>query len=262
MNTSSSSANNATPRPHPSAPPADFMDMHSTPGNSNSYQRQHENNNTPHDTNYYNDNVNIDDSPSWKERIKFFLARCIIWYQNDLSNEMKSVVKVLLGLLILYVAFGGRFGLDCLFGDSGDSRRGNYGDGNAYHRYRNRHFDQDTTRPSSRYSSPYSSSGGHSSSSYQRHYQDDYYYDPPRSRSSHYHNNYGTSFPSIVIILGGAFICHRFLGINPFQILWMMNMMQGRRGRFRFGGMRYGGGFGGGMYNRRFGFGGMRDRWR
>lgn len=56
----------------------------------------------------------------------------------------------------------------------------------------------------------------------------------------------------MTILLIGGIICHRF-GVNPFQVLMMLNLLN-RRG----GGARYpGGGFGrfGGFGRQRYGFG-------
>ena len=44
-------------------------------------------------------------------------------------------------------------------------------------------------------------------------------------------------------------VCHRF-GLNPFQVMMMLNLMQGRGGRRGIGGLGYGGyqgGLGGGF---------------
>ena len=58
---------------------------------------------------------------------------------------------------------------------------------------------------------------------------------------------------AILIVIG--LTCHQ-LGINPMQVMMMLNMMNGR-GRYG-GGMRYGGGYGGGGFGGGFG----RNRFR
>lgn len=200
-------------------------------------------------------NVRIDDSPSVMERVQFFLARLSSWYSN-LSSDVRMLIHIFVVILLLYIGFGGRFGLDQLFA-SDHVQRGNYGAGNAYDQYRRRHSG-DAYHRDSYYSSTsdyhsrdtgYSQGGGY----------DDYTssYGSPRRR------NYGGSFsvgfsdgtlPSLLIMLGLGYICHRN-GINPLHAMWMMNVMGGRRRRvFRPRGMAWG--FGGGMpYGRR------RARW-
>lgn len=54
----------------------------------------------------------------------------------------------------------------------------------------------------------------------------------------------------MTILLIGGIICHRF-GVNPFQVLMMLNLLNRRGGGARFG---YGGGFGG-FGRQRYGFG-------
>jgi len=51
-------------------------------------------------------------------------------------------------VLVLYMDFGGRFGLDSVFSRSTPTRRGKYGAGNAYKQY-NQHGHRDTTRSNS-----------------------------------------------------------------------------------------------------------------
>lgn len=201
-------------------------------------------------------NVRIDDSPSVMDRIRFFLSRLNSWYSNQ-SSDVRMLINVFVVILCLYVGFGGRFGLDRIFA-SDQPQRGNYGAGNAYDQYRRRN--SYTSGNGYRLDSYYSS-GDHYSrdkhTGYSRGGYDDYTYGSPRRR------NYGGSFsvglsdgtlPSLAILLGLAYICHRN-GINPLHAMLMMNVMGGRRRRVfgRPGGMW---GFGRGMpYGRR------RARW-
>jgi len=68
------------------------------------------------------------------------------------------------------------------------------------------------------------------------------------------------SLISMTILLIGGIICHRF-GVNPFQVLMMLNLLNRRGGGARFGYGAYPGGaggfgrFGGGFGRQRYGFG-------
>lgn len=64
--------------------------------------------------------------------------RGLEWYRTSDEN-VKMTVKVVAVVIMLYIAFGGRFGLDSLFGTATNTNRslGNYGQGNAYDRYYN-----------------------------------------------------------------------------------------------------------------------------
>ena len=89
------------------------------------------------------DGIDVDDidppdpyySLSFSERIQYHLAQIITWYHSQ-SDDIKTLLKVVCCFLVLYVALGGRFGLDyALGGDKSLGRRGNYDRGNAYDRY-------------------------------------------------------------------------------------------------------------------------------
>ena len=127
----------------PSAPP---MDQTSNTNNNNN------NNNNRHNTTNNNDNrydeMDIDDSPTIIQRIQNTWTRFYYWYIHDASDSWKSLVQVLCLTLILYIAFGGRFGLDSALSPSHRSGRsssssssssyGRYGDyskGNAYEEF-------------------------------------------------------------------------------------------------------------------------------
>jgi hypothetical protein len=64
------------------------------------------------------------------------------------------------------------------------------------------------------------------------------------------------SLVSMAILLVGGMICHRF-GVNPFQAMMMLNLLQRRGGgaRFGYGAYQGGGGVGFGFGRQRFGFG-------
>jgi hypothetical protein len=202
----------------------------------------------------------IDGSVSMVDRLKFSLARVASWYSNQ-SNDVKMLVKGAVVLLLLYVAFGGRFGLENMVA-SNHPHRGKYDGGSAYDQFR---------RPTS----TYSDQGGHRHDTYRstgRDYGGGYnngngnnygggYNDYSRGHGRGGHGGFSSglsdgTLPSLLIIMGVAYMCHRN-GINPMHAMLMMNAMGGGRRR---GGLRYGGG--GGMMGMGYGGGGRRrGRW-
>jgi hypothetical protein len=198
--------------------------------------------------------VLLEESLSWTDQLKFHYMQAVTWYHNQ-SEDRKNLIKVGLVIIVLYVGFGGRFGLDQLLSGRHHENRGNYEAGNAYDRYYN----------GKQYGNPYSGHH-HQSNSHRRTYEADYEYRPRQqgsSQSFHFPNLFDGSPQSMVCLAGIAYLCYRN-GINPFQVIMMMNLMAGhRRGRMGmrrgFGGMGMGmgyggmGGFGGGM---------RRNRWR
>lgn len=169
----------------------------------------------------------VDDSISWTDRFKFYAERVTDWYNSQLE-AFKTSIKIAMVLLVLYVAFGGRFGLESISGNTSDTY-GNYERGNAYDQYyRRTSYSNDYD-----YSSRYSRGRGYSSTSF------------------HFPNLFDGSLPSFAILIAVAYICH-LNGINPFHAIMVLNMI-GRRGRG--GRVMYGGGYGGGMRR------GGRRRW-
>jgi hypothetical protein len=199
--------------PEPSAPSAEFDDTQSAHRNPAE---------SPQPADQPTDNSYIDDSLSWSDRFKFYCMRAISWYEEQ-SEDTKTFMKVALVILALYVAFGGRFGLESVF-DKGDRHRGNYEPGNnAYDRYHRR-----TSHGTSYSSYPYDR-GSYGTTRQSSYYDDDYDYEP-RTTSYHFPNLFDGSIPSMVILVAIGYFCHRN-GINPFHALWMLNMATGRRGR-------------------------------
>jgi hypothetical protein len=227
--------------PPPSAPPQEFDD---------SQHRRRTNNNgagpTPADTTIDHDVETL----SIMDRIRFYWMRTVMWYQAQ-SEDVKTLLKVAVGIIVLYIMMGGRFGFE---GSRQNSARGDYGPGSAYDRY------GASTQSQQAYTPPKgagnSHSNDHASNSqgggrYQRRantYNDDQAYNSRGSnggsQSFHFPNLFDGSVPSMICLAGIAYVAH-LNGINPFQALMMMNMMGGGRRR----GM---GGMGGGM-----GMGGM-----
>jgi hypothetical protein len=209
------------------------------------------------------------------QRIQNYIARCITWFYSQ-SEDFQTLIMVSFCFLVLYVALGGRFGLGGTLPPAG-----NYGKGNAYDRYSsssrrssssfdsspNDHYEDGrggrrTTTNS--HSTVYNDRTNPQNDKYYSRYgnTDDYYYEsPPRGRQQNHRGGY-TSFPnlydgsliSMTILVIGGMICHRF-GVNPFQVLMMLNLLNRRGGggvRFGYGGF---GGFGGGFGRQRYGFG-------
>lgn len=180
----------------------------------------------------------IDESLSWNDRLKSYYVQTISWYHSQ-TDDAKNFMQVGLVILALYVAFGGRFGLDRIFSGSHHQHQGNYEAGNAYDRYRR-------------------SASDNSHDSKRSPYQDDYSYDSYQPRQQHStgrFNLFSGSPTSVVILCAGLYFCHRN-GINPFHAIMVLNMMGGGgAGRMRRGfGGGMGGGYGGGMGYGRGGF--------
>jgi len=215
-------ATSSTTTPTPTAPPEDLLDE-----------------------------PTLEESLSWTDHLKFYYMQAVTYYQSQ-SEDRKNLIKVALVILALYVAFGGRFGLDQLFSGNHHENRGNYEAGNAYDRYYNR---QQSYGDSNSYSS-----------NHRRAHESEYEYRPRQSSSQSFHfpNLFDGSPQSMICLAGIAYLCYRN-GINPFQVIMMMNLMAGhrrggrgmgmRRGFGGMGGMGYGGmggGFGGGMRQNRW----------
>lgn len=212
------------PIPEPSAPPAEQDDD------------EHQD---PH--------TDVDDSLSWSDRIKLAIMRIITWYHEQ-SEDTKTLLKVLGGMLMLYMAFGGRFGLE-QFG--GRQKRGNYGHGNAYEQYRQ----QQSSKSSS--SSPYT----HDDHTQRRttHQNDNSEsYNHKQSSSTHqsssgFPNLFDGSITSMIALAAFAFTCHK-VGVNPFHAIFLLNRFTGNRGRGMNRMGMYGMGYG--MARNQFGNGG------
>ena len=215
-----------------------------------------------------------DDSLTLQDRIIFHFQRARMWYFSQ-SEDIRNLLLLLVGLIGLYVAFGGRFGLERL-GNHQGRRRGNYHSGNAYDQYyegqrrsshgetqRGDYYDQSSSYQKYNHGNRYASN--------QR--EKDEYYSTGSSReygregslsslwsSFHLPNLFDGSFRSMTILGGIAYVCHRN-GINPMQIIMFLNMMNGGGRRRGIGGhvFRYGGG-GGFMGGGLGGFGGRPRR--
>ena len=209
--------------------------------------------------------ADIDESPTMTERVQFSFARIVQWYYHDLSDDGRTLIKVLFGLLVLYVGMGGRFGLESLFGDGSKHNRGHYDHGSAYDRFYDRSgagTGGTGTGPSSTYTGSGARGYGHGQGygGGGRNTYDPYEY-VPRGRgggrggnSYHVPNLFDGSPLSIAVLLIFGFTCHYF-GINPFHALWMLNIFTGNRGRgmHQMGMMGMGYGMMNGMRRRRGG---------
>ena len=244
---------------NPSAPEQETFHPN-TPEQQSSSQSSNETN---------SDGIDIDDVDpprsynSITERVQYYVTKSVTWYQNQ-SEDMQTVIKVSFALLILYVALGGRFGLEYVFQKQ---RRGNYGNGNAYERYNSRYGYVSESSSSTRAHRNTESSGYNDQSNpqnnqyYSRYsqYDDERYYEPrqTRSRSTTYYmpNLFDGSLVSLIILFTVGTICHR-VGVNPFHVFWLLQATQ-RGGRRHYGYGGYGG-FGGGFGQRRMR---RRGRW-
>jgi|AntRauTorckE5430_2_1112549.scaffolds.fasta_scaffold19524_1 hypothetical protein len=180
---------------------------------------------------------------SWMQWIHEKLHETQSWYE-DSNDNTKQLVKVGCFLLIVYIAFGGRFGL----GDSSSNRHGNYGDNNAYDRFHNKDMQRDYNNPRAGSRRTYEheyDNGGYNSYNDAKYTTDSYDHNSNsyrRSQSNHNsrnrrRNDYGmdynvTALLSIVVIL-----ILRQVGV-PIHLAPVMGL--GMRG-LGFGGGRMGG---------------------
>lgn len=262
-------------QPEPSAPSGVYDDQEYS---SNSHQTRSDSTRRPPDLHHSSPPQNphgepnddhgarsssIDDTLTWQQRMTFYMERARMWYHSQ-SETTRNGIWVGIGLVLLYVAFGGRFGLESM---SHRPRRGNYQAGNAYDQYyqgQRRSTQAETQRGDYHY--PQSSSFDGHRDPHHRHHQEpseSYYSTNHRGGSTnswsfHLPNLFDGSLQSIGIIAGIVYLCHRN-GVNPMQVLMIMNVMNGGRGRRRNNNM-FGYGFGrGGMMG---GFGRPpRPRW-
>ena len=166
------------------------------------------------------------------------------WYDN-LSDNGKTCTKIGLGLVILYICLGGRFGFEYLGAGNKNTKsnpyrqtQGSYGDGNAYDRfYQNqpsRSQDYNTARRTNEYD--YGSSTGTHTNGGSRRYSYDYDYQD-----------------WMVIVLLLAFVLGSLGHLNiPLHIIPMgLGMRRGIRiGRMGLGNMNTN--FGGRRFRRRW----------
>jgi len=196
--------------------------------------------------------VNLDDDYiSFTDRVRFHFQKWTHWYYG-LSDDLRTALHVVVGLLVLYVAFGGRFGLFESSAQATSSSRhhmkGNYGADNVYEQY---HRQQQQRRRDSAYSSPrgggdyYENSWGYSAGG------------GGGNTDSFVGNGSGDGFfLYLALTAAGVYVAH-LMGISPWQIFFLFNMLGRRQRGFggrRGGGMMYGGGggFGGRRYGRRW----------
>merc|ERR1711862_591880 len=91
-------------------PFSQYNDQDDYYGDNNNTQQQQTNNN------------DIDDDVSWKDKIYFYISNIQSMYENQ-SNDIKTIIKIFLVGIVLYIGFGGRFGFENL-GSSNSA--GNY----------------------------------------------------------------------------------------------------------------------------------------
>lgn len=264
----------------PSAPPPDGVEPSAPPLDDDDNNNGTAPNTIPDDRDHMppipdlpeNDDdytMDIDDDFTWMERMQQFKSRIVAKYQH-LPDDYKAICQVLGVLLILYIAFGGRFGMGSIALPSSSPRgtnrydytdtttrttRGNYGEGNAYDEYYRRKKQGRST---------YSYSSGSNS----RNYDDDYGYSydstsnrqyrPRRQRQSSTFN-LGNDSMAVIMIAFATLLVLQYAGLLSIQmvhdLLWILGGLGVRRRGFRGGAFGGNGGFGhGGLGRRRGGF--------
>jgi tetratricopeptide (TPR) repeat protein len=189
---------------------------------------------------------------SWIDRLKYTWMRIVTWYYEQ-SEETRTAIMVVMTMLVLYMALGGRFGWETT---NATQKRGNYERGNAYDRYRQASTSySDYNTPQSRRTSATppttrrSTDRGYTAST-----TDDYHHSSSQSTTwgGGFPNLFDGSVPSMLALAAFAYMCHRN-GINPFHAIWMLNRFTGNR--HRGGGMNRMGmyGMGYGMARNQFG---------
>ena len=134
------------------------------------------------------DDVDVDEPPPETP----WWQRSIEWYKSQ-SEDVQMALKIVVVLVVLYVAFGGRFGFE------GTSRttRGHYGSDNPYVQYRKQ-------------------KNGWSPEWY-------------RSTGSSQSSNDTVGMLSWIMIGGAGFYAARYLGVHPMHALWIAQAFIGRR---------------------------------
>ena len=197
---------------------------------------------------------------SWVQRIFEKIHQIQSWYEDSTENT-KQLVKVGCFLLILYIAFGGRFGLE----NASSNRRGNYENNNAYDRFHNKDMQREYSNPRAgrrrTYEHEYDNDGGYDSHNDARGSADSSYIPNQNSHHSSHNrrrNDYGMDYNVIALLSIVVILILRQAGVPiHFAPAMGLGMRYGGFGGGRMGGFGGGrmGGFGGGRMG---GFGGGR----
>eukprot|EP00980_Cylindrotheca_fusiformis_P028890 scaffold22668_cov161-Cylindrotheca_fusiformis.AAC.7 len=171
-------------------------------------------------------------APTWQDHVQLYCSQAKNWYSAQ-SDDKRTLIKIVVLILCLYVAFGGRFGL----AQGPVKQRGNYEAGNVYDQYHHRHSSrqrqqQQQQQQQQYYSVPKDNYSSRREATPQR-----------RSSSFHFPNLLDGSMQSMLLLSGVGYLCLRN-GINPMQALFFLNMIGGRRGGHRMVRPGFGGGFG------------------
>lgn len=208
-----------------SAPPEHMDDNRNQTATSEPQQQQQH-----QDSDNHTDNIDIEDdsnyvfTPSWQDRLVFKIQNVRTWYAG-LCEDDKALVKMAISFVVLYVAFGGRFGLEYLGKNNNSSSRRSSSAYDEFYQSRNsnsRRYDTNYDRYGRSYDTNYDRYG-RSTSSYGR-----------RSNSwSSYGSGSGSygHYPYMLIVLGASYIAQRYFGVGPYEAMLFVNLLLGRRNR-------------------------------
>lgn len=192
---------------------------------------------------YYDDTHN---HTPWLERCQFHVQSMRQWYRT-LHGDVRTVLHIVLGLILLYVLFGGRFGLDTMLWNNKAPQQKLQGDysNNVYNTYRQQQQRRDSESYYSRRSSNNRNSNyGSYNNNNNNQYDDATYYGSGGGYGASSYNYGGSNslgsseWLYIPVLLGGFYVAYQ-MGISPWQVLMLMNVVGGRRRYMGGGGMRY-----------------------
>eukprot|EP00526_Cylindrotheca_closterium_P018328 CAMPEP_0113602618 /NCGR_PEP_ID=MMETSP0017_2-20120614/852_1 /TAXON_ID=2856 /ORGANISM="Cylindrotheca closterium" /LENGTH=360 /DNA_ID=CAMNT_0000510977 /DNA_START=138 /DNA_END=1217 /DNA_ORIENTATION=- /assembly_acc=CAM_ASM_000147 len=151
-----------------------------------------------------------DSSLSWFDYLQMQFTKAIRWYHAQ-SEDRRTVIHVFLLLLCLYVAFGGRFGLEGYTSTNATAyRKGNYGTGNAYDQYYGRHSSS-SFEPPPRHKEYHSKNHQPQYSSYHQSQSSSYsgYESSTQVSGSFFDQWNGHLTPILLLLVGAAYLCHQ-----------------------------------------------------
>ena len=246
--------------PTPSAPPMEEETLptagfYTTNNNNNyasytssSYETSNQNNNADPSEDREEEPV-PNNNNSWMETIQMRVSNTMTYltmklhdtysYYQNLSPDGKTLVQVLIGFVLIYIAFGGRFGLTT----SSSSKQYTSSQYSSNHQQQQQRYSNERSRNNQQY---------HTHSNYHNDDDDHYHYQQRTNyyaSSSYQFHLFDGSLPSMVILGIVGYVCHVYFGINPAHAIYLLRLLTSTRG----GRMRrqhgYGGGFRGGYHH-------------